>query len=69
MNSRLSQSIKNEIFNIIFESILEYINQINIINEEFYFEYIQTIIKHPFIEYNDKIILDLLNSNIIKKKK
>ena len=68
MNSRLSQSIKNEIFNIIFESILEYINQINIINEEFYFEYIQTIIKHPFNEYNDKIILDLLNSNIIKNK-
>ena len=68
MNSNLSLSIKNEIFNIIFESILEYINQININNEEFYYEYIQTIIKHPFIEYNDKIIINLLNTKIIKNK-
>ena len=68
MNANLSQVIKNEIFNIIFESVLDYINQINIVNEEFYFEYIQIIIKHPFYEYNDKIILDLLKSNIIKNK-
>ena len=68
MNSNLPQSIKNEIFNIIFESILDFINQINISHEEFYYEYIQTIIKHPFIEYNDKIIFDLLKSNIIRNK-
>ena len=68
LNSNLSQSIKNEIFNIIFESILEFINEIKITNEEFYYEYIQTIIKHPLIEYNNKIILDLLKANIIKNK-
>ena len=68
LNSNLSQSIKNEIFNIIFESILEFINEIKITNEEFYYEYIQTIIKHPLIEYNNKIILDLLKANIINKK-
>ena len=68
MNSNLPQAIKTEIFNIIFESILEFINQINIPNEEFYYEYIQTIVKHPFIEYNDRIILDLLKSNLIKNK-
>ena len=60
--------MKDEIFNIIFESILEFINEINIKNEEFYYEYIQTIIKHPFIDYNDKIIFDLLNTNVIKNK-
>ena len=68
MNSNLSQVIKNEIFNIIFESVLDFINQINIANEEFYYEYIQIILKHPFYEYNDRIILDLLKSNIIKNK-
>ena len=68
MNSKLSQVIKNEIFNIIFESILEFINLINIKNEEFYYEYIQIIIKHPFIELNDRIISSLLNSKIIKNK-
>ena len=66
MKSNLSQVIKNEIFNIIFESILEFINQINMKDEAFYYEYIQTIIKHPFIEYNDRIILELLKSKIIK---
>ena len=35
-------------------------------DEAFYYEYIQTIIKHPFIEYNDRIILELLKSKIIK---
>ena len=68
MNSKLSKVIKNEIFNIIFESILEFINLINIKNEEFYYEYIQIIIKHPFIELNDRIISSLLNSKIIKNK-
>ena len=68
MNSKLSQIIKDEIFNIIFECMLEYINEINIKNEEFYYEYIQTIIKHPFIEYNSKIILDLQKAKIIKNK-
>ena len=68
MNSNLSQIIKDEIFNIIFECILEYINQININDEEFYYEYIQTIIKHPFIKYNDKIIIDLQKSKIMQNK-
>ena len=68
MNSNLSQVIKNEIFNIIFECILEFINQIEVINEEFFYEYIQTIIKHPLILYNDKIIIDLQKSKIIKNK-
>ena len=68
MNSNLSQVIKDEIFNIIFECVLEYINQINISNEEFYYEYIQTIVKHPFIEYNSKIIIDLQKVNIMQNK-
>ena len=68
MNSNLSQVIKDEIFNIIFECVLEYINQINIPNEEFYYEYIQTIVKHPFIEYKSKIIIDLQKVNIMQNK-
>ena len=68
IKSNLPQTIQNEIFNIIFECIIDFINEINIINEEFYYEYIQTIIKHPFMEYNNKIILDLLKTKIIKNK-
>ena len=68
MNSKLSQVIKDEIFNIIFQCILEYINEINIKKEEFYYEYIQTIVKHPFIDYNSKIIIDLQKAKIIKNK-
>ena len=68
MKSNLSQIIKDEIFNIIFECILDFINNIQIKNEEFYYEYIQTIVKHPFLEYNSKIILDLQKSKIILNK-
>ena len=68
INSNLSQIIKDEIFNILFECILEFIEQINIENEEFYYEYIQTIIKHPYIEYDNKIIIDLQKTKIIQKR-
>ena len=68
MKSNLSKIIKDEVFNIIFECILEFINKINVKNEEFYYEYIQTIIKHPYIEYNNKTIMDLQKSNIILNK-
>ena len=68
INSTLSQVIKDEIFNIIFQCIIEFIEQIKIEKEEFYYEYIQTIIKHPNIEYNNKIISDLEKTKIIQKR-
>ena len=68
INSSLSQVIKDEIFNILFQCIIEFIEQIKIDKEEFYYEYIQTIIKHPYIEYNSKIISDLLKTKLIRNR-
>ena len=64
MNCNLSQIIKNEIFNIIFECILDYINQINIKDEEFYYEYIQTF----ELELNNLLLFFILLFDFCKYK-
>lgn len=68
----LSKILKREIYNIIFSTVIEYIDehyhQSKDINEEFYYKYIDIIVKHKEIEYKDESIVKLSKLEMLNEK-
>lgn len=70
-NKTLGEFIKKEIINIIFNSILSFIEETNIdlVNEEFYYKYFDVILKHKALGHNDLILYKLNMCKVIKLQK
>ena len=67
-NSNLAIMIKTEIFNIIFNLLIEFIENITIVekNDSLYYKYIELIIKHPETQINSEILIKLFKTKIMK---